>query len=445
MSNVRQNLKAIYSAAIAAVDPEAAVGEHLSCEKNVLQLTSRGRVIRSFDFASSTRIVVVGAGKATASMARAVERICAGRISEGCICVKHGYTRDLSVIEQIEASHPVPDASGMSGARKILGLLGRAGEGDLVISLISGGGSALLPLPPEGITLEEKREVTNLLLKSGATIHEVNTVRKHLSLVKGGTMARAAGRAAVINLMISDVVGDDMDVIASGPFVPDKSTFADALRVLERYSLTGLVPVPVAERIRAGARGEIEENPGERSPVFNNVTNLIIASNITALEAARSEAVSRGYNSLILSSRIEGDAKDAALWHARIAREIRASSHPVPPPACIVSGGETTVKVTGGGLGGRNMEFAMHAALFIEGAEGTTMASIGTDGTDGPTDAAGAMANGGTAALAREQGVDIGEYIRNNDSYHFHERMGTLIKTGPTNTNVMDVRIILVE
>lgn len=445
MSEVRQNLKAIYSAAIAAVDPEAAVGEHLSCDKNSLQLKSRGRVIRSFELSSSARIVVVGAGKATAPMAHAVERILPGRISKGCICVKNGYTSDLSVIEQVEAAHPVPDASGMAGARKILGLLQGAGEGDLVISLISGGGSALLPLPPEDITLEDKRETTSLLLKSGATIHEVNTVRKHLSLVKGGNLARAAGGAMVINLMISDVVGDDMDVIASGPFVPDRSTFADALRVLERYGLTRSVPAPVEARIRAGSRNEIPENPGVDSPSFRNVTNLIIASNIMALEAAKREGNRCGYASMILSSMIEGDARDAALWHSRIAREIRVSSNPVPAPACVISGGETTVKVTGGGTGGRNMEFAMHAALFIDGAEGITMASIGTDGTDGPTDAAGAMADGGTAELAREGGVDIGEYIRNNDSYNFHDRMGTLIKTGPTNTNVMDIRILLVE
>jgi glycerate 2-kinase len=445
MSDVRQNLQAIYTAAIAAVDPETAVSEHLSCEKNILTLSSSGRVVRSVKLSPSTRVYVVGAGKATASMARAVERILAGRISEGCICVKHGYTRDLAVIEQIEASHPVPDESGMRGARKILDLLGRAGKEDLVISLISGGGSALLPLPPEGITLQEKREVTTLLLKSGATIHEVNMVRKHLSLVKGGTLARAAGRSAVLNLMISDVVGDDMDVIASGPFVPDRTTFSDALGVLGRYGLADRVPAPVAKRIRAGARGEIEENPGEGSPVFAGVTNLIIASNIMALEAARAEASRRGYGSLILSSMIEGDAREAAHWHSRIAREIRASSNPVRPPACVVSGGETTVKVTGDGLGGRNMEFAMHAALLLEGTDGITMASIGTDGTDGPTDAAGALADGATAARARGIGIDIGEFIRNNDSYHFHERMGTLIKTGPTNTNVMDVRIMIVE
>ncbi len=445
MSDVRQDLQAIYTAAIAAVEPEAAVRAHLTLKKNNLRLESRGRAIISVDLDHCGRILVVGAGKATAPMARAVERIIAGRISGGCICVKHGYTSDLSVIEQIEASHPVPDANGMAGARKILDLLRGAREDDLVISLISGGGSALLPLPPDGITLEEKRETTSHLLKSGATIHEMNTVRKHLSLVKGGNLAQAAGGAAVINLMISDVVGDDIDVIASGPFVPDRSTFADALHVLERYGLAGSVPASVVERIRSGSRGELPENPGPDSPLFSNVTNLVIASNIMALEAAKGEADRRGYTSVILSSMIEGDARDTALWHSRIAREIRGSSNPVPAPACVISGGETTVKVTGGGMGGRNMEFAMHAALFIDGEEGITMASIGTDGSDGPTDAAGAVAESGTAERVRVKGIDIGEYIRNNDSYNFHERIGTLIKTGPTNTNVMDIRIMLIE
>lgn len=445
MSSIRQDLTAIYTAAIAAVEPEAAVRAHLTLEKNLLRLVSRGTTITSIDIGRLNRILVMGAGKATAPMARAVERILAGRISEGCICVKYGYTAELSVIEQVQASHPVPDANGVDGARKILELLRGAGKGDLVISLISGGGSALMPLPPEGITLDEKRETTSLLLRCGATIHEINTVRKHLSLAKGGNLARAAGGATVLNLMISDVVGDDMDVIASGPFVPDRSTFTDALRILERYGLADSVPRPVAERILAGSRGEIPENPGEGNPLFGKVTNLIIASNIMALEAARNEANRRGYPGLILSSMIEGDTRDAALWHSRIALEIRASSNPVPAPACVISGGETTVKVTGGGTGGRNMEFAMHAALFIDGAKGITMASIGTDGTDGPTDAAGAMADGATAGQARIREIDIGEYIRDNDSYHFHERMGTLIRTGPTNTNVMDIRIMLVE
>jgi glycerate 2-kinase len=444
MSKVRDDLKAIYTAAIAAVNPLTAVETHVIRKDETLQLFSRGRIYKEYKLGDYKRIIVVGAGKATAPMARAMESLLGDRIETGLICVKYGYTDTLKKIGIIEAGHPVPDSNGVDGAKKIMELLQDAGSDDLVISLISGGGSALLPLPPKPISLEDKRETTSLLLKSGAGIHEVNTVRKHVSLVKGGNMAKAAGRATVINLMISDVVGDNMDVIASGPFVPDRSTFRDARDILEKYNIANRVPGSVSERIGAGLRGDIEENPGPDNPAFTKVTNLIVASNIIALQAAKDEAVARGYNSIILSSMIEGDTRDAALWHTRIAREIIASSNPVPAPACIISGGETTVVVTGEGLGGRNMEFAMHAALHIDGLEQATMASIGTDGSDGPTDAAGAVADGLTLKESQARGMEINEYIKSNDSYHFHEKLGNLLITGPTNTNTMDVRILLV-
>ncbi len=444
MAKVREDLQAIYMAAIDAVNPMTAVETHVRRKNNALQLLSGEHIIKEFDLGGFRRVIVTGAGKATAPMARAVEALLGDRLDEGLVCVKYGYTDTLKQIKIIEAAHPVPDSNGVSGAKQILELLKSANADDLVVSLISGGGSALLPLPPESISLEEKRETTSLLLKCGAGIHEINTVRKHLSLVKGGNLARAAGGATVINLMISDVVGDNMDVIASGPFVPDRSTFHDAMEIIERYGLMDRVPATVSEHIRSGARGDIEENPRSDDPVFKNITNLIVASNIIALQAARNEATARGYNSIILSSMIEGDTKDAAFWHSRVAREIVASSNPVTPPACIVSGGETTVVVTGGGLGGRNMEFAMHAALHIAGQERITMASVGTDGSDGPTDAAGAVADGFTLDQSRKMGIDINVYIASNDSYHFHEQLGNLIVTGPTNTNTMDVRIILV-
>lgn len=445
MSHVREDLKAIYSAAIQAVDPAAAVENHVKRTNDYLTIYSAGSLVREYNLGKFKKIIVVGAGKATAPMARAIEKILGDRIEAGCICVKYGYTEDLAKIEVMEASHPVPDENGVAGARRILDMLSAAEADDLVISLISGGGSALLPLPPGSITLEDKRATTQLLLKSGAGIHEVNTVRKHLSLVKGGKLAKAARCATVINLMMSDVVGDNMDVIASGPFVPDNTTFRDAAAVIDRFSLGSAVPASVAEYLQAGVRGEVEENPGPHSPVFGAVTNVIVASNIIALRAARDEAARRGYNCVILSSMIEGDTREAAFWHARIAREVGTSSNPVPVPACIISGGETTVVVHGDGLGGRNMEFAMHGALFIDGMEDITLASIGTDGTDGPTDAAGAVVDGTTAGSAREQGLDVNEYVKKNNSYNFHKALGNLIITGPTNTNVMDIRIILVE
>lgn len=445
MSKIRDDLKAIYTAAIAAVNPVTALKSHVLRNGDILQLRYRGQLHKEFNLKEYKRVFVVGAGKATAPMARAVEELLGDRIHDGVICVKYGYTDTLTRIRTMEAGHPVPDANGVAASQAIVAMLKTAGEEDLVISLISGGGSALLPLPPEPISLEDKRETTSLLLKCGADIHEINTVRKHVSLVKGGNLARAAEPATVINLMISDVVGDDMDVIASGPFVPDRSTFRDAMGILDKYGLAGRVPQQVFERISAGLSGDVGENPGQGDPAFRRVTNLIVASNIIALEAANVEAIARGYNSLILSSMIEGGAGDAARWHAGIAREILASSNPVGPPACVISGGETTVVVTGSGLGGRNMEFALHAALYIDGYERITIASIGTDGSDGPTDAAGAAVDGSTFDAARQLAMNIDEYFRTNDSYHFHEQLGNLIITGPTNTNTMDVRIVLVR
>ncbi len=445
LSDARENLKSIYTAAISAVDPAAAMESHLKREGDVLGLYSDGRLFKTYDLKNFERFIVVGAGKAAAPMAKAVERILGDLITVGCVCVKYGYTEALSKIQVVEAAHPVPDAEGVRGTRRILELLEGAGSRDLVISLISGGGSALLVLPPDSISLDDKRATTELLLKSGAGIHEINTVRKHLSLVKGGNLAKASGDATVLNLIVSDVIGDDIGVIASGPFAPEDSTYSDALLVLERYGLTGAVPRAVASYLKSGARGELEENPGSQSPAFRNKTNQIIASNIIALEAAKKAATERGYRSLILSSQIEGNTKDAALWHSRIAREILSSSNPVPAPACIISGGETTVRVTGEGLGGRNMEFAMHMSVFIEGLTQVTAASIGTDGTDGPTDAAGAAVDGLTLFHAKEKGIDVREYIKRNDSYPFHKELNNLIITGPTNTNVMDLRILIVE
>jgi len=441
----REDLKTIYTAAINAVNPGNAVRANLKREKDSIFVRDQAGKIEKYDLTQYKHIYVVGAGKATSLMTKAVEEILGDRITSGIICVKYGYTTELKKIRMIEAAHPVPDAMGAQGAKEIHDLLDNADEDDLVISLISGGGSALLPLPPESITLDEKKTVTDLLLKSGAAIHEVNTVRKHISRTKGGNLARAAWPATVINMMISDVVGDNMDVIASGPFVPDSSTFHGAREILEKYNLIGKVPVTILGYIRKGEAGDIPENPGNESECFKNTKNSIIASNITALKAAMEQARELGYNACILSSLIEGDTGDAALWHARIACEIVATSNPLPSPACILSGGETTVVVSGQGKGGRNMEFALQAAPHIDGLNTVIMASIGTDGTDGPTDAAGALVDGTTVERASLKNMNIDDFIRNNDSYSFFSNLGDLIITGPTNTNVMDIRIILVS
>ncbi|TAL36574.1 MAG: glycerate kinase [Spirochaetes bacterium] len=445
MKSTCDDLAAIYRAGIDAVSPHTAVLNGLKLKGNMLIVPHDGGTAAEFNLSQYKNIIVVGGGKGTAPMARAVEDLLGDRISAGCVSLKYGYVEPLRKIEVIEASHPLPDAQGLKAAGTILDLISKAGERDLVISLISGGGSALLPLPAASIPLDDKIAATNLLLRSGANIHEMNAVRKHLSLVKGGNLAKAAYPATVINLMISDVSGDDMDVIASGPFVPDKSTYGDALGVLEKYTLGGQVPASVRAHLDRGAAGEMEETPKPGSPVFGRVTNLIIASNIIALKAGAAVARKLGYNTVILSSVIEGETREVARMHTAIAREALLSGNPVRLPACIISGGEATVTVTGSGLGGRNMEFALQCALLLEGREGILAASIGTDGSDGPTDAAGAWADGTTCARARARGVSVNDYVANNDSYRFFKEIGDLIVTGPTNTNVMDMRIMLVR
>lgn len=444
MKSAREDIHCICRAAIDAVDPVRAVNNHLGREGDSLLLRNGGSVAR-YDLNRYKRIIVVGAGKATAPMARAAEEILGDRQVSGCIAVKYGYTAELSRIETIEAGHPVPDEKSIAAAKRIRAILEDAGPEDLVISLLSGGGSALLCMPSEGISLEEKRNVTDLMLRSGAAIDEMNTVRKHLSLIKGGNCAGAAFPATVINLMISDVVGDSPGVIASGPFVPDTTTFADAAAILESLGLMDTIPKSVRDHIMAGIRGEQKENPPAGDPVFKSVAHLIIASNMIALSAAKEEAVKLGYTTLILSSSIIGDTAAAAGIHAAVGIEISQTSNPVPPPACILSGGETTVVVRGKGLGGRNMEFALQAARILAGYDGITLASVGTDGTDGPTDAAGGIADGTTVERGRAAGLDIHDYIADNDSYNYFKATGDLILTGPTNTNVMDVRVVLVR
>jgi glycerate 2-kinase len=440
---MENDLKTIYEAAILSVNPYEAVKKHLIRDDSTLTLLAETDALH-FHLDEYDSLYIVGAGKATSPMAQAVEDICGHYITEGAISVKYGYTADLKKIEVLEAAHPIPDKAGRENAEKIVNLLEQATEKDLVICLISGGGSALLPLPPEGITLEQKGETTNLLLKSGASIHEINSVRKHLSQVKGGHLAKKAFPATVINLMISDVVGDNMDVIASGPFVADNSTFQDAVDTLKKYKIYDRVPEEVRNHLDHGTEGRGDETPEKDSPIFKNVANLIVSSNIIACKSAAAAAQNHGYNTLILSSLIEGDTAASAHFHSAIAREILLSGNPIKKPACIISGGETTVEVTGEGLGGRNMEFAMQSIKEIENLP-VLAASIGTDGTDGPTDAAGAYADGDTMKKSLQLNLDLKEYMKNNDSYHFFDKVGNLIKTGPTNTNVMDIRIVLIK
>jgi glycerate 2-kinase len=422
---LRRDALTIFRAALAAADPADAVIRHL-----------KGR-----DFSRYRHIYVLGAGKAGASMARAAERVLGRRIAGGLINVKDGHVAKLRRIALNECGHPVPDARGVAGAERIAEIASAAGKDDLVLCLISGGGSALLPLPAPPVTLEEKQAVTRLLLACGANIHEINCVRKHISLIKGGQLARLAAPAAVEALLLSDVIGDNPDVIGSGPTAPDASTFADAAAIFEKYRITGQVPKSVRERIEGGQSGAVAETPKVGDPLFRRVRNTVIGSNRLALAAAARRARELGYRTLVLASGIEGETREIARMHAAIAREVSSTGHPVRPPACIVTGGETTVTLKGKGLGGRNQEFVLAAAIDIADLPGTVILSAGTDGSDGPTDAAGAIADGGTF----HRNPEARRYLDASDSYHYFEGLGDLIKTGPTNTNVMDVRLILVK
>jgi hydroxypyruvate reductase len=433
---LRKDSLSIFKAALLAADPVQAVLRHVRLKDTTLIAGRRRYDLRRFD-----RIYVIGAGKASAMMALALERLLGKRITGGLINVKYGHTARLRRVEINECGHPIPDEQGVYGARRIMAIAASAGPNDLLLCVMSGGGSALLPFPVRPITLAEKQDATRLLLECGANIHEMNTIRKHLSAIKGGLLARAAEPAPVLSLLLSDVVGDDIGVIGSGPTAPDPSTFADALGIIDHYGLRGRLPRTVRERLERGCGGELEDTPKR----IENAQNLVIGSNRLAIEAAAAKAKQLGYRTLVLSTVIEGETRDVARVHVAIAKEILASGNPVKRPACILSGGETTVTIHGAGLGGRNQEFALAAALDLDGIRDTGVLSAGTDGTDGPTDAAGAYADGNTVQRAKQTGREAKRYLMKNDSYHFFEALEDLIKTGPTGTNVMDVRIVLVK
>ncbi len=445
LHEMRSEAKALFEAAVKRVDPCEAVKRFVRLEGTRLILGEQDPPDMAWDLEEFDQVYLVGGGKATAPMAKALEDLLGERINTGIINVKYGFTEKLVRTEIFEAGHPLPDQNGVTGTRKILALLERAGKRDLVFSLISGGGSALLPQPADRITLEEKQALTRLLLECGASIDEINTIRKHISSSKGGQMARTAYPATIINLMLSDVVGDRMDVIASGPFVPDLSTFGEAWEILQKYRVEN-IPDAVREVLVGGMESRVRETPKQGEPIFDRVHNFIIGSNILALEAAGREAEHRGYHTLILSSMVEGETREVARVHTAMAKEILKSGRPIPPPACIISGGETTVTIRGKGMGGRNQEFSLAAAMELKGLPPrVVLLSGGTDGNDGPTSAAGAVVDADTVSRGTDKGLKASDYLADNDSFHYFENTGDLLITGPTNTNVMDVRILLVR
>jgi len=445
IKQIRSEAADIFRSSVEAVNPRHAVKRFVRVEGERLVVGTEDQAAVELDLGGYDRISLVGGGKATAPMARAMEELLGGRINRGLINVKYGFGADLALTEITEASHPLPDLSGVKGTARILDLLQTAGKEDLIFSLISGGGSALLVRPAGEITLSEMQDVTQSLLECGASIDEINTVRKHISSSKGGQMARAAMPATTINLMLSDVVGDSMDVIASGPFVPDTSTFKDALGVLRKYDLRE-IPAAIQSHLKRGMEGRIPETPKADDPIFASVHNFIIGSNILALKAAEHKALDLGYNTLILSSMVEGETREVARVHTAIAKEIVKTGLPIPPPACIISGGETTVTIRGKGLGGRNQEFCLAAALDLIGLPPRVVVlSGGTDGDDGPTKAAGAIVDTLTVMRGKEAGIEAVDFLKNNDAYQFFEKTDDLLITGPTDTNVMDVRLVLIR
>lgn len=429
----------LFMTAVHAADPYERVRETVIRREDAVEIAGVRYPRKQF-----TRVVVVGAGKASARMGEALEQTLGDLINAGWINTKDGHTVPLGRITVHEAGHPVPDQRGVDGAREIIGLLQSADEHTLVICLLSGGGSALLPAPADGITLEQKQGVTRLLMNAGADINELNAVRKHLSSLKGGGMARLAAPARLHALILSDVIGDRLDTIASGPTVADTTAFGDCIDILERYRLLDSAPGAVAERLRNGAAGNVPETVKPGDACLDTVTATIIGSSRMAVDAARRQAQECGYRTMVLTTTLDGEARYAGTMLASVASEIRCAGDPVKPPACLITGGETTVTVRGNGLGGRNQEMALAAATKIDGMEDVVFLSGGTDGTDGPTDAAGGIVDGCTAELGRKKRLGIESYLAGNDSYHYLEQVGGLIKTGPTGTNVMDIQIVLV-
>jgi hydroxypyruvate reductase len=430
---LREDGRRIFAAGVAAVDPVIAVQRVVTCQDDILCVDGRTYDLRHYD-----HIYVVGGGKAGATMAQGLEAVLGRRITAGSVTVKYAHLAPVSHITLHEAGHPIPDAAGVQGAADLIRLAEQAGGHDLVFCLLSGGASALLPAPVAGISLAEKQQVTSLLLQCGASIEEINTIRKHISRLKGGQLARLLAPATLITLVLSDVVGDRLDAIASGPTVPDPTTYQDCLEIVTRYDLLQRLPHSVRAHLQAGQAQACPETPTMADTAFDRCQTAIVGSNRIALQAAREAAQALGYATLILSSSIEGETRDIACLHAAIMNDIRPYGEPLVAPACVISGGETTVTLRGDGKGGRNQEFVLAAALAIDGLDNVVVLSAGTDGTDGPTTAAGAACDGQTVRHARRLGMEAQDFLLRNDAYHFFNRLDDLLITGPTGTKICD-------
>ncbi|HDT13054.1 MAG TPA: glycerate kinase [Candidatus Aminicenantes bacterium] len=439
-----EDAEAIWRAALAAVDPWNLVRAGVDRRGDVIRVQDR-----EYDLSAYERVFIISFGKAGAAMGEALAEILDERLTSGLVVVPWPVGQEASRLEYLEAAHPVPDARSVEAARRVIEVAERAGEKDLLFVCISGGGSSLLTLPAESVALDKKRRLTEDLLRAGATINELNVVRKHLSGIKGGQLARAAYPATVVTLAISDVVGDDLGTIASGPTHWDASTFADARSILECYGLWDGASALVRARIEDGQAGRVPETLKEGDPVFGRVATLVVGDNMTALRAAKHEAEKRGFEAIFLSSSDSGEARRTAAGYAAFVTELACSASSLPRPLCLLAGGELTVTVKGRGRGGRNTEFVLAAIVDLDkaGISGLDwlILSLGTDGIDGPTDAAGAWADPKTIRTARALGLNPADYLEDNDSYGFFKQTGNLIVTGPTGTNVMDLRLFLLR
>ena len=436
--SLRQDAREIFTAALTAADAAKAVSRHLKVAGDAIDIAGRLYSLRSYK-----RLFVIGAGKGSALMCRALVELIGDWLYGGTIIAKYGYAVAIKKITIIEAGHPIPDENGLRATERIVRLLRQTTSDDLVINLISGGGSALLCSPADGISFHEKQEITRRLLSCGAPIGEINAIRKHISKVKGGRLARLAHPSTLISLILSDVVGDSISDIASGPTAPDPSTFSQCQIILDSYKLR-TENASIARFIDKGSAGEIEETPKPGDPIFNNVMNVVVGSNRLAVIAAKEQAERLGYSVKVIDKLAEGEATELAVAHAAIVKKIYHSGT-VRRPACVISGGEATVTLRGDGRGGRNQEFALATALEIDGLDGVVALIGGTDGSDGPTEAAGGIVDGGTVRRGETKGLDARGFLSRNDSYHYLKATDDLLLTGPTFTNVMDLRLFIID
>jgi glycerate 2-kinase len=439
LKRAREDANKIISRVIAEIDPHRAVLNH--CRRIEDNLLCGETLLYLPDY---TAIHMLAVGKAACPMAAALEDLLGNRLKSGIATTKYGHASKLRAVSVREAAHPVPDSNGIEAALEALGTARSLTSDNLLIVLLSGGGSALWCAPAEGISLEEKSSTTSTLLNCGANIREINTVRKHISAIKGGRIAEAAHPARVITLALSDVIGDELTSIASGPTVPDPTTFAQSLEVVRKYGIEGKVPPKVMTRLTSGNEGRIDDTPKPGDHAFERDNQIIVGSNDIAKSAAFSLAHELGYNAHLINKPVLGEAREAARMLCDLAVSVRHGNGPVRPPALIIAGGETTVTIRGSGDGGRNQEVVLAAVPVLAKLPKTVFVSFGTDGTDGPTDAAGAIADSASAELASIKNLNPEIYLANNDSYNFFSALDDLIVTGPTQSNVMDIQLVFV-